>query len=113
MIPLPVVMLDVLGNRSAEMTFAERDHPIEALVLDRAYEPFGIGIALLQRLHRTGDGECRRLAQARHREAETDRDARPPHGPRLTDASRGVGFRAAAPLCLFCRGDAIRFWRVT
>ena len=31
-IPLPVVMLDELGDRPAEMTVAERDHTVEALV---------------------------------------------------------------------------------
>jgi hypothetical protein len=44
MIPLAVVMLDVFGNRSTEMTVAERDHAIETVVLDRSHEPFGVGI---------------------------------------------------------------------
>src|SRR4051812_17833031 len=59
MIPLTVIMLDVLGDRPAEVTFAERDHPIEALVLDRAHEPFGIRIRirrLKRRLHDADPG---------------------------------------------------------
>src|SRR5262245_2334836 len=37
-IPLTVVGRDALRNRPPEMTFAERDHAIETLVLDRAHE---------------------------------------------------------------------------
>jgi len=55
MIPLTVVMLDVLGDRPAEMTVAERDHPIEALVFDRAHEPFGIGIRIRRLKRRLDD----------------------------------------------------------
>jgi hypothetical protein len=36
MISLAVVMLDVFGNRSAEMTFAKRNHAVEALVFTHA-----------------------------------------------------------------------------
>jgi len=39
MIPLTVVVLDVLRNRPPEMTFPERDHAMETLVLERAHEP--------------------------------------------------------------------------
>ena len=40
-IPLTVVMLDALRNRPPEMAFAKWDHAVEALILDRAHEPFG------------------------------------------------------------------------
>ena len=43
-IPLTVVVLDVLRNRPPEMTFAERDHAMETLVLERAHEPLRVGI---------------------------------------------------------------------
>jgi hypothetical protein len=37
-IALAVVMLDVLGDRPAQVTFAERDHAAETLVLDRSHK---------------------------------------------------------------------------
>ena len=51
-IPLPVVMRDELGDRPAEITFTERDHPVEALVLDRAREALRVRIGVCRRLHR-------------------------------------------------------------
>ena len=38
-ITLPVIMLDVFHHHSSEMTFAERDHAAETLVLDRLASP--------------------------------------------------------------------------
>jgi hypothetical protein len=65
-IPLSVVMLDEFGNRPSEMTFTARDHPVEALVLDRAHEPFGIGIRIRRprrRLHHAEPGLAQPVAQ--------------------------------------------------
>src|SRR6266852_8231591 len=53
-ISLTVVMLDVLRDRPAEMTFAERDHSAETLFLDRAHEALRVRIrvgCLERRLH--------------------------------------------------------------
>jgi hypothetical protein len=44
MIALAMVVLDVLGDRAPEMALAERDDPIEAFLLDRPHEAFGVGI---------------------------------------------------------------------
>jgi len=44
MIPLAMVVLDVFGDRAPEMALAERDDPIEAFLLDRPHETFGVGI---------------------------------------------------------------------
>ena len=43
-IPLLVIVCNELGDRPAEMTVTKRDHPVEALVLDRAPEAFRVGI---------------------------------------------------------------------
>ena len=51
---LTVVMLGVLRNRPAEMTFAERDHSAETLFFDRAHEALRVGIRIRRlkwRLH--------------------------------------------------------------
>ena len=64
MIPLTVVVLDELRNRPPEMAFAERDHTMETLVLERAHEPLRVGIRigrLIRRLHDSESG----LAQPR------------------------------------------------
>jgi len=45
-IALAVVVLDELRDRPAEMTFAEQDHPVQALVLDGAHKALGIGIRI-------------------------------------------------------------------
>ena len=37
-IPLMVVVLDVLGDRLSQMTFAERDHAVQTLMFDGAHE---------------------------------------------------------------------------
>ena len=68
MIPLTVVMLDVLGDRPAKMTVAERDHSVEAFVFDRAHEPFGISIRirrLKRRLHDPDPGLAQPVAHRR------------------------------------------------
>ena len=43
---LAVVVLDVRLQHRAEMSFAQKEHPIEALGADRSDEPFGIGVGL-------------------------------------------------------------------
>ena len=71
-IALTVVVLDELRDRPAEMTFAERDHPVQALVLDRAHKAFGVGIRigrLIRRLHHADP----RFAQPRARARSTSR----------------------------------------
>ena len=45
-VALAVIVLEELRDRPAEMTFAERDHPVQALVLDRAHEAFRVGICM-------------------------------------------------------------------
>ena len=44
MIALAVIVLHERRDSPAQMTLAERNDSVEALVLDRAHEPFGIGI---------------------------------------------------------------------
>ena len=44
MIAFAMVVLDVLGDRAPEMALAERYDPIEAFLLDRPHEAFGVGI---------------------------------------------------------------------
>jgi hypothetical protein len=61
MIPLPVIVLDVLDNCSAEMTFAEQDHATETLLLDRPDEPFGVGIRIRRPIGRQHDADARLL----------------------------------------------------
>src|SRR5262245_11580559 len=54
MIPLVVVMLNELGDRSSEMPPAQRDHPVETLLFDRPHKSLRICIrvrGLIRRLH--------------------------------------------------------------
>ena len=64
MIPLPVIVLDVLRDRPAQMTLPKRDHTVQALLFDRSHEPLRVGVGircLIRRLHHTDPG----LAQSR------------------------------------------------
>ena len=42
--PFGVVVLDVLSNDVSKLLLSEEDHLVQALVLDGADEPFGIGV---------------------------------------------------------------------
>ena len=44
MIAFAMVVLDVLGDRAPEMALAERYDSMEAFLLDRPHEAFGVGI---------------------------------------------------------------------
>ena len=69
MIPLPMIMLDVLHDRPAQMTLPERDHTVQALLVDRSHEPFRVRVGIgrqVRRLRHADPG----LAQSRaHRHA--------------------------------------------
>jgi hypothetical protein len=52
MIALAMVVLDVLGDRAPEMALAKRYDPIEAFLLNRPHETFGVGIGVSRQLHR-------------------------------------------------------------
>jgi len=41
-----MVVLKELANRPVEGSLAEHDHSVQTLLLDRAYEPLGIGVAV-------------------------------------------------------------------
>ena len=43
MIALPMVMLNKFVHGTSEVALADRNDPIEALLFDRAHEPFGVG----------------------------------------------------------------------
>jgi len=43
-IPLPVIVSDVLSSGFSKRPFAEEDHSIETVILDRPDESFGVGI---------------------------------------------------------------------
>ena len=54
MIPLAMVVIDEFLEGPSKVALAERHHAIEALVFDRPYEPFGVGVRigrLKRRLH--------------------------------------------------------------
>jgi hypothetical protein len=66
-IPLTVVVLDVLRDSPAEMAFTERNHAVETLMLDRAYEALRIGVRvrrLKRRPHHTDPGLAQPLANS-------------------------------------------------
>jgi len=44
--PFEVIVLDELANRPVERSLTEQDHAVQALLLDRAYESFGEGVAV-------------------------------------------------------------------
>lgn len=62
-IALAVVMRDVLCECATEMTFADRDDPIEALGLDGSYEAFGVRVRVGRTGGRLHDGNAR-IAEA-------------------------------------------------
>ena len=39
MVPLAVVVRNKLGHRSSEVPFAQQNHPVETLLLDRTHKP--------------------------------------------------------------------------
>jgi hypothetical protein len=45
-IPLVVIVRDVFGDCPSKMPLAERNQPIEALLIDRAHEALGVGIRI-------------------------------------------------------------------
>lgn len=52
MIPLTMVMHDKLRHRSSEVTFSDRNDPIETLFLHRPHEPLRVGVGVSRQLHR-------------------------------------------------------------
>src|SRR5439155_17370651 len=66
-IVLPMVVLDVLGTRPPEMAFAKRDHTIETLFLDRAHEPFSVGIRIRRLIRRLHHARASAQAPSKHR----------------------------------------------
>ena len=45
-VSLTMVVLDVLVNYEAQVAFTEHDDSVEALLLDRAHEPFRVGVQI-------------------------------------------------------------------
>ena len=45
-IPLAMVVIDEFLECPSKVALAERHHSIDALVFDRPYEPFGIGVRI-------------------------------------------------------------------
>ena len=43
-IPLPMIVSGILASRLSQRPFAEEDHSIETLILDRADETLGVGV---------------------------------------------------------------------
>jgi hypothetical protein len=46
MVPLAMVVLDKLDQRTPEVALAERDHVVESLLSDRSYESLRVGIGV-------------------------------------------------------------------
>ena len=44
MIPLPVIVSGVLASGLSQRSFAEKDHSIKTLILDRPDEPLRVGV---------------------------------------------------------------------
>jgi hypothetical protein len=53
-IPLPVVVSGVFASCLSQRPFAEEDHSIEALILDRPDESLGVGVQVGRRAPSTG-----------------------------------------------------------
>jgi hypothetical protein len=68
MIPLAVVVLDELAHRSPEMPFAQRNHPVERLLLYRPHKSLRVRIrvrGLIGRLHAPNPRLAEPLAHGR------------------------------------------------
>ena len=94
-IPLLVVVGNELGDRPAEMPVAEWNHPVEALMLDRAHEPFGIGIrirGLERRLHHADPSltQARAHGYAPFRVPDTDQHAMTAQDPLVRRGERAT-----------------------
>jgi len=46
MVPLAMVVRNELGHRSLEVPFAQQNHPVETLLLDRPHEPLRVCIRI-------------------------------------------------------------------
>ena len=46
MIPLPVIVSGVLASGLSQRPFAEEDHSVETLILDRPDESLGVGVQI-------------------------------------------------------------------
>jgi hypothetical protein len=63
MIPLPMIVFDEFRDCAAEVALPDQNQPIEALFLDRSYEPFGVRIRIWCALGRQ-DGLKAHVAQS-------------------------------------------------
>jgi hypothetical protein len=52
MVPFTVVVRHEVRNRAAKMTLTQRDHAVEAFLLDRPNEPLGVRVGVSGQLHR-------------------------------------------------------------
>jgi len=65
-IPLAMVVIDEFLERPSKVALAERHHAIEALVFDRPYEPFGVGVRIGPLKRRLDDVHPRIAQQPPH-----------------------------------------------
>ena len=65
-IPFDMVMRDVLRDRRSEVSFAERNQPVQAFLFDGPHEPFGVGICIRGALGRKHDADARLVESTAH-----------------------------------------------
>ena len=70
MIPLPMIMSGVLANGLSQRPFAEEDHSIETLILDRPDESLGVGVQVGRTVGQADDFDASVLQEIPERYGE-------------------------------------------
>ena len=71
-IPLAVIVRDVFGDCASKMPLAERNQPIEALLLDRPHEPLRVAVGCPER--RANDPDSRLFEEPARHDSTCGRD---------------------------------------
>ena len=66
MVPLTVVVRHEVRNRAAKVALAQRDHAVEAFLLDRPNEPLGVHVAVRRAERRLNDPNVLLFQELQH-----------------------------------------------
>ncbi len=69
-IPLPMIVSGILASRLSQRPFAEEDHSIETLILDRSDESLGVGVQVGRAVRQTYDFDAGILQEIPERDGE-------------------------------------------
>jgi len=67
-IPLPVIVSGILASGLSQRPFAEEDHSIETLILDRPDESLGVGVQVRRTIRQAHDFDAGTLQETPERQ---------------------------------------------